>query len=269
LARITEWEKKMPFRSLRSIGFNDADIAVYELLVKDGESDRDELMKKSGLHRTQFEETLSKLQSYGAIEANKSTIAPVSPKVFLQKYQRRREVDQELQMVELRGKINGLQSLLEPVFAERRLGIRLEELWRIIDGLPAMEIETVKMISRSRSEVCILAEQFSWYPKVREELISALDRKVKVKVLLLIKKNGVEERVDEMKRLGIEVKQADSEWRPARFTIIDESELVFVVWARKSGESRIHYRPGYTKTPGLVGVFRDSFERLWEKAKKA
>jgi len=258
----------MPFTSLRSIGFTDADIEVYELIVKKGESDREDLLKKSGLRKDQFEEVLSKLLSYGAVEVNGATIVPASPKAFLQKYLRQHEVEHELQLVELRNKINGLQSMLEPVFVERRLGIRLEELWEIIDGLPAMEMETVKMISRSRSEICVLAEQFSWYPKVREELISALDRKVKVKVLLLVNNEGMEERLEEMKRFGIEARQATCEWRSVRFTISDTSELVFLVWAKKSSESKIYYRPGYTKNLGLVSVFRDSFELLWKKAKE-
>jgi len=258
----------MPFSSLRAIGFTDSDIATYELLVKEGDNSREELLKKSGLKKEKFDEIVSHLLSYGAIEVSGNTVSSVSPKAFLHKYLRRKELDQELQLAELRNSVNGIESILEHIYAERRLGIRLEELWQIIDGLAAMEMETVRIISRSRSEICILAEQFNWFPKVREEIISALDRKVKVRVMLLAVNEDMKEKIEEMKRLGFQVRQAPYEWRSTRFTIVDTSELIFLVWARKSGESRVYFRPGYTKNPGLVCVFQDSFELLWEKAKK-
>ncbi|MDD1775734.1 MAG: hypothetical protein LUP94_00090, partial [Candidatus Methanomethylicus sp.] len=160
-----------------------------------------------------------------------------------------------------------IQNMLEPIYAENRLGIRLDELWQVLDGLNTMEMETVRMISRSRSEICILAEQFNWYPKVREELISALDRKVKVRVILLVNNEDMKERIEEIKRLGIQIKQSPCEWRLTRFTIADNNELLFLVWARKTGDSKVYFRPGYSKNAGLVSVFQDSFELLWEKAK--
>jgi sugar-specific transcriptional regulator TrmB len=130
-----------------------------------------------------------------------------------------------------------------------------------------METETVKIVSRARSEVCIMAEKFSWYNKVKEELLSALDRNVAVKTLLLASDKETETRVEDMKKNGISVRLAKCDWRNTRFTIGDGSELVFLIWAKKSGNSKIYYRPGYTKNPGLVSVFTDSFQYLWEKAK--
>ncbi|MDD1764522.1 MAG: hypothetical protein LUQ46_00715, partial [Candidatus Methanomethyliaceae archaeon] len=63
-----------------------------------------------------------------------------------------------------------------------------------------------------------------------------------------------------------EVRLARCEWRSMRFTLADKSELTFLVWAKKSDDSRVYYRPGYTKNQGMVSVFADSFEYLWEKA---
>jgi hypothetical protein len=73
-------------------------------------------------------------------------------------------------MSELRRSVSEALGVLEPIYSESRFGLRLEELWQILDGLPAMETDTVKMVSRARSEVCIMAERFSWYNKVKEEL---------------------------------------------------------------------------------------------------
>jgi sugar-specific transcriptional regulator TrmB len=256
----------MPSSTLKVIGFTDSDTTVYELLIKEGECNKEKILKKTGLTRTQLEHTLPRLTSYGAIEVTKGIIAPIPPKTFLQKYLKMKEIDLELQMAEMRRNVNELQSLLEPVYSESRYGVRLEELWQAIEGLPSMEMETIRMISRCKSEVCTLAERMSYYPKVREELLSALDRKVKVRVLLLALDKETEERVEDMKRCRIEVRLARCEWRSMRFTLADKSELLFLIWAKKSDDSRVYYRPGYTKNPGMVSVFADSFEYLWEKA---
>jgi hypothetical protein len=130
-----------------------------------------------------------------------------------------------------------------------------------------MEMETVRMISRAKTEIRILAEKFRWYNKVREELLSALDRRVKVRVMLLDSDAGTKERIEEMKRYGVECRLAKCDWRSLRFTLTDSSELTFLIWARKSDDSRVYYRPGFTKNQGLINVFSDSFEYLWEKAK--
>ncbi len=256
----------MPFSGLKTLGFTDSDILVYEFLVREGESDKGAVAKGTGIAVDRLDEILSRLVSYGAIEMAGNIVSPVSPKAFLNRHLRKKEIELELQMAELKNAANELQSMLEPIYSEKKYGLRLEEIFQTFEGLPLMEMETVKMVSRSRQEINIFVERFNWYYKVREELISALDRRVKVKVLLLTYSDENRERVEDMKRIGIEVRRVEGEWRNTRFTISDKSELVFLFWASKTGDSRIYYRPGYTKNPGMVCVFADAFEHLWEKA---
>lgn len=257
----------MPLNRLKSIGFSDDDVKIYEFLVTGGKCRREEIEKGTKLKRKDVEASILCLASTGAVELEGRKVAAVAPRIFLQRLLRTREVEAEIKMAELRRSVNDAQSMLEPIFSESRFGLRLEELWQILDGLPAMETETVKMVSRARSEVCIMAERFSWYNKVKEELLSALDRKVAVNVLLLTSDKETEARVEDMKKYGMSVRLAKCQWRSTRFTVVDGAELVFLIWAKKSGESKVYYRPGYTKNPGLLSVFIDSFQYLWEKAK--
>lgn len=256
----------MGFGNLRMIGFGDAEIRLYEFLVENGEESAEKLQEKLGLSGDSFRAALSELERHGAVEVRDGKVVPNPPKIFLQRFLKKQEVECDLKISELRAAVSRLQSDLDPLYAEKRLGMRTEELLQTIEGLSAMEIETVKIISRARSEICILAEQFSWYDKVREELLSALERKAVAKVILLVSDGEVRDRINDMKQHGIEVRFAGREWRSTRFTIIDSKELVFLIWARKSDSSRIYYRPGYTKNPGLVSVFHDSFDLLWERA---
>jgi len=258
---------EMPFSTLKTIGFTDDDIKVYELLVRLGEVQRSDLMAKAKVPKVNFDRTIDHLLSYGAIEEVGTKVCAAPPKIFLQKYYIVKETDSELCLADLKNRVEELKRLLEPIYSEKRLGVRLDEIWRGIDGLPAMELETVKMVSRAKEEICILAEQFSWFNKVREELITALGRKTKVRVLLL-DAGDVRGRVEEMKQMGIEVRHAVCTWRHTRYTIVDTKEMVFLIWAQKSKGSRIYFRPGYTENLGMVSVFRDSFELLWEKAEQ-
>lgn len=251
---------------MKAIGFSDRDIKVYELLVKQGEAKRSEIMAKAKLPKAEFDDVVRKLAAYSAVEESGESISATSPKSFLQKYYVLREADQELKLGELRSSIEELKGFLEPIYSEKRLGMRLEEIMRSLDSLPAMEVETVRIISRAKSEVCIFAEQFSWFNKVREELISALDRKVKIRVLLLLKNGAVKESVEEMKQMGISARHVIGDWRNTRYTIADKEEMVFLIWAKKSAGSRIFYRPAYTQNSGLVSVTMDSFELLWERS---
>jgi len=259
---------EMPFSTLKTIGFTEDDIKVYELLVRLGEAQRSDLMAKAKVPKANFDGAINHLLSYGAIEESGTKVCAAHPKIFLQKYYIVKETDSELRLADLKNKVEELKRLLEPIYSEKRLGVRLDEIWRDIDGLPAMELETVKMVSLAREEVCILAEQFSWFNKVREELITVLGRNVKVRVLLLLDNRDVRGRVEEMRQMGIEVRHATCNWRHTRYTIVDTKEMVFLIWAQKSKNSRIYFRPGYTENPGMVSVFRDSFELLWEKAEQ-
>ncbi|MBC7127174.1 MAG: helix-turn-helix domain-containing protein [Candidatus Methanosuratincola petrocarbonis] len=256
----------MSFSDLRSIGLKDAEIRVYEHLVENGEELLSAIPEKLGMDAEAARSAVEELARIGAIESKSGRLTPVAPKAFLQRYMKKQEMECDLRISELRATVGRLQSTLEPLYAEKRLGMRMEELLQAIDGLPAMELETVKIIASANAEVCILAEEFSWYDKVREELLSALERKVAVRVILLVKDGKVAQRVEDMKQHGIEVRFSGGEWRNTRFTIVDSRELIFLIWARKSDSSRIYYRPGYTKNPGLVSVFHDSFDLLWERA---
>lgn len=257
----------MSFNRLRAIGFTDDDASIYELLIRDGDLKKDELARRASVDSKRLDNSLARMTSYGAIDIKHDVVTALPPKNFLQRYMRTKEVDLELQLADLRNTISEIQGTLEPIYSESRYGLRLEELWEIMDGLPSMEMETIRMISRAKNVVCILAERFSWYNKVREEILSALERKVKVKVMLLGTDEKTDERIEDMKRCDISVRMASCDWRNLRFTLVDGNELTFLIWAKKSEDSRVYYRPGFTKNPGLISAFSDSFEYLWEKAK--
>ncbi|MCQ5336942.1 MAG: hypothetical protein NO475_01935 [Candidatus Methanomethylicia archaeon] len=258
----------MQIEGLRQIGFSDLDIKIYEYILRKGELNKKNLLEEFKINPKDVEESISRLLQFGSIEIIRDTIMPVSPKFFLNKFLKMKELELELKLTELRKIVNELQNTLEQLYIESRYGIRLEELWQPIENLKEMEMETIKLISRAKNEISILTERFSYYPRIREELISAVDRNVEVKVLFLAFDKEIEERIKELKMNKIKVKISKGLWRNIRFTIIDKKEAVFLIWAKKERGERIYYRPGYTKNQGMIEVLLDTFQYLWNIAEE-
>ena len=258
----------MIIEGLKQIGFSDLDIKIYEYILKKGESNKNNLLEEFKINSKEIEESISRLLQFGSIEIIGDTIIPVSPKFFLNKFLKTKELEFELKLTELKKIVNELQNNLEQLYIESKYGIRLEELWQPIENLKEMEIETIKLISRAKNEIYILTEKFNYYPRIREELISAIDRNVEVKVLFLTFSKEIEERIKELKINKIKVRVSKGLWRNIRFTIVDKKEAVFLIWAKKERGERIYYRPGYTKNQGMIEVLLDTFQYLWNIAEE-
>ncbi|MCX8169525.1 MAG: hypothetical protein N3D72_00365 [Candidatus Methanomethyliaceae archaeon] len=252
----------MSLQLLRNLGFSDIDIKIYESLLSQ-DSRKDELMTKLNIDGKLLEDSIIRLKQIGAIDVKGEMITLIHPNNFLNNYLKMKELELNLKLIELKNIINEVGDILSQIYDERRYGIRREELWQQLNSLIDMELETVKIISRAKNEILIFTERFSYYPRIREELLSAKGRGVKIKVIFLDPSS--EDIIKELKVNGAEIRHF-KDWRNIRFTIIDNKEALFLIWARKIGGDRIFYRPGYTRNPGMIEILSDTFAHLWERA---
>lgn len=252
----------MLLQLLKNLGFSDVDIKIYEGLLSQ-DSRKDELMTRLNIDEKSLEESINRLKQIGAIDVRDDIIILIHPNNFLNNYLKMKELELSLKLMELKNTINEVGGILSQMYDERRYGIRKEELWQYLNSLIDMELETVKIISRAKDEVLIFTEKFSYYPRIREELLSAKGRGVRIKIIFL--NPSSEDIIRELKINKMELRHF-KDWRNIRFTIIDNREAVFLIWARKSGGDRIFYRPGYTRNPGIIEILSDTFAHLWEKA---
>jgi hypothetical protein len=90
-----------------------------------------------------------------------------------------------------------------------------------------------------------------------------------MKVLMTVSDESTKERAKELRDLGIQVRQLAEEWYPVRGTLVDDQELVFLIWATKKSDvpRPIYYRPHYTKNQGFIRIFRDAFLNRWEEGR--
>jgi sugar-specific transcriptional regulator TrmB len=254
---------------LVSLGLSVGESKVYlKLLAEPGGEMLDKVVTAFGIPTPIAEDALRSLSDKGLVKISSNRVEVVQPRLVLQRIldQRKRTVESELSQ-QTSTALN-LEKVLEPVYWESRLGIRPEEIIEPLRDLPDMELRTARILGGASREVFIFAETFGWYEKVRESIFEAHDRGVEMKVLMMVKDPSTEQRAKELRGLGIQVRHCAEEWYPVRGTLVDDQELVFVVWATKKSEvpRPIYFRPNYTKNQGLIRVFRDAFQKRWEEA---
>jgi sugar-specific transcriptional regulator TrmB len=152
------------------------------------------------------------------------------------------------------------------IYREAKYSIKAEQLIQPLASLDEMEVYTFKTISEAERSIDIFTLTFGWYNKVREALISCLDRKVTIRVLMKIADEASRRVALELKEVGANVKLLAEEWHPLRGTIVDNKKIVFLIWASK-GEKPVYYLPHYSTNDGILEIFKEFFNKKWSEAK--
>ena len=253
---------------LKFFGLSDYEYRVYlNLLDKpDGET-IDTIISTYNIPSSKLNNVIGRLVDKGLVNVKRNRMEANDPKNFLSRIvdEKRRETESAFQ--EIFEKASTLESILEPIFFEKRLGIKPEELLETIEDLSEMTARTSKIINEANKEIFIFSEKFDWYEDIEEDFKKALSRGVKAKILMLIIDQYTRKRARGLKELGAEVKHCVEKWYPVRGTMVDEDELIFVIWATKKDIPRpIHFKPHFTKNIGLIRIFSDAFKKRWEEA---
>lgn len=256
---------------LKTLGLSHGESKIYLRLLAQTEGEMlDKVVTAFGIPADEAEESLKSLAERGLIKISSNRVEVVQPRTILQKILEQRKRTLENQVAQEASVALELEKLLEPVYWENRLGIRPEEIIEPLRDLPEMELQTARILGNAAREAYIFAETFGWYGKVRESLFQAHDRGVSMQVLMMINDESTRERAKELRDLGIQVRHCAEEWYPVRGTLVDDQELVFLIWATKKRDvpRPIYYRPHYTKNQGFIRIFRDAFSKRWEEGQK-
>jgi len=256
-------------RLLETLGLSEGESKVYlKLLLQPGGEMVDKVVTAFGISAGTAEAALKSLADKGLIKISSNRAEAVEPRAAVQRIldQRKRTLESQMSYEASIGL--QLEKSLEPVYWENRLGIRPEDIIEPLRDLPDMEVRTARILGTASKEVVVFAETFGWYDRVRESIFQAHDRHVNMKVLMMVRDDYTKSRAEELRGLGISVRHCAEEWYPVRGTLVDDQELVFVIWAtRKSAVPRpIYFRPNYTRNQGLIRIFRDAFMKRWEEA---
>jgi sugar-specific transcriptional regulator TrmB len=256
---------------LKSLGLSGGESAIYLKLLSQSEGEMlDRVVTAFGVPADIAEDALKALADKGLVKIQSNRVEVVQPRIVLQRILEHRKRNVESQLAQETSVALQLEKLLEPVYWENRLGIRPEDIIEPLRDLPEMELRTARILGNAGKEVFIFAQTFGWFSKVRESVFQAHDRGVGMRILMMVNDESTREKAKELRDLGIQVRHCAEEWYPVRGTLVDDQELVFLVWATKKLDvpRPIYYRPHYTQNQGLIRVFRDAFLKRWEEGQK-
>lgn len=149
--------------------------------------------------------------------------------------------------------------------------MKAEELIEPLEDLRSMERMTTAFIRDVSREILVSTALFSWLPKVKLNLRSALRKGVSVRVLMQLKHCQVMKGLRDLRGGGAEIRDTRDPWHPVRGTLVDNGNPVFLIWAAEETERHwnpIVYTPHHSKNPGLIRIFRESLDLRWTNARR-
>ena len=261
-------DKEKEVKLLKDLGLSDGEAKVYlQLLSRPQGEMLDKVVTAFEIPTSEAEDSLKSLADKGLVQISRNRIEAVQPRIVVQRMLERRRKSVEAELTQDSSNALALEKILEPVYWENRLGVRSEEIIEPLRDLVDMELHTAQILGNATKEGVIFAETFGWYDKVRESLFQAHDRGIRLRILMMANDESTLKRARELQGIGVQVRHCTEEWYPVRGTLVDDQELVFLIWATREREviRPVYYRPHYTKNAGLIRVFRDAFQKRWEE----
>ena len=266
--RILSVEREKEGKLLKELGLSDGEVKVYLQLLRQPQAEMlDKVVTAFEIPTSEAEDSVKSLADKGIIRISRNKVKAVQPRIVIQTLLDRRRRSVEAQVAQETSNALVLEKILEPVYWENRMGLRSEEIIEPLRDLPDMELHTAQVLGNATKEAAIFAETFGWYDKVREALFQAHDRGVKLRILMMANDESTLKRARDLQVIGVQVRHCTEEWYPVRGTLVDDQELVFLIWATRERDVTrpIYYRPHYTRNPGLIRIFRDAFQKRWEE----
>jgi sugar-specific transcriptional regulator TrmB len=258
-------------KALEELGLSSGESKLYLHLLSQPEGEAlDKAVAGFGLPEEVAEDSLKSLADKGLVRVSRNRVEAVQPRLVLQTILEQRRKSFENQIAQENSVASALEKILEPIYWENRMGVRSEEIIEPLRDLADMEVRTARMLVNATGETFIFAETFGWYEKIREALYQAHDRGVRIRILMMASDELTRKRAKELQSIGVQVRHCTEEWYPVRGTLVDDQELIFLIWAtRKRDVLRpVYYRPHYTKNAGLIRIFRDAFHHRWEEGRE-
>jgi len=259
---------------LRRVGLTAYESEAYLALLSKRELTAEDVARQTSIPITRVYGTLEQLMQKGfarIIQSRPKRFHAIPPVEAKREYLTHLRQDFEQNLLAVEEVMRIMQRQVEPIYVKSHLQVKAEDLLEPLDDLQVMEKRTCDYVQAATDEILISTALFSWLPKVRLQLRSALRRGVKLKILMQIPNSQVGRQLNELIEMGAQIRDTHDPWHPVRGTLIDNRELAFVIWAAEEAERHwnpIVYTPNHTKNPGLIRIFRDSFLFRWENAKR-
>jgi len=260
--------------SLRRAGLTTYESEAYLALLSKREVTAEDVASMTSIPITRVYGTLEQLMQKGfarIVQSRPKRFHAIPPAEAKRGYLTQLRSAFERNLLSVEEILGSLQRQVEPIYVQSHLQVKAEELLEPLEDLRSMEKRTGEYILNASNEILISTALFSWLPKVKPQLLKALHRGVKAAILMQITNTQVEKHLRELANVGAQIRDTRKPWHPVRGTLVDSKDLIFVIWAAEETERHwnpIVYTPNHTKNPGLIRIFRESFDLRWSNAKR-
>ena len=260
---------------LEKLGLSGYQIKVLLSLMQCGEAKASDIAQLSGVPRAKVYFVLDQLVDLGLID--KKPGRPIkysakSPHEVVERLRLNIENEYKEKLKKFKSFEEDLKRMLGCIYKPKS---EPKELIKIVKVGEPSERETRRMFSEAKKEINIISKVFEYYPKVRDELISAVNRGIDLKILLLgesfldsrgknIQKEVVKLIQEDLDEVAIRFSETTL---PLRGSIVDPSynytsgKAIFVV---EDPKTPLYLRDAaITENPSLVAGMKKYFDLIW------
>ncbi|MHA1225084.1 MAG: TrmB family transcriptional regulator [Candidatus Heimdallarchaeaceae archaeon] len=238
---------------LKELGLTQYEIKTLKTLLALSTATAEEIHKQTDIPTPRIYDTVDALEKKGLVKivaGRPKKFEPVNLELGLQKF--------------LEFKEKEFTSKLQKDY-QSQLIIKPDELLESFSSLSEMQLKTIDLINKAKKEICIFTNVFYWFIQVQEHLLNALKRGVKVRVLMTIEDEKSRRFAENLSLMGAEVRSITGNTVLARGTLIDQEQVVFVIWVSPIQHEKYVYRPHISSNPGIIEIFSNNFEFLFRK----
>jgi len=265
---------------LVKMGLNAYQSSVLAFLLLLGEAKATILSKVSGVPASRVYGVLDELVRMGLVRVRPNRPAfysPISPEDIVSSLisWRLEEMRREVRYLESLGR--RFVDVASKIYLKGKEGLVRKPLIRIVSVGDASEEETRRLYKNAKREILIFSQAFEYFPRVSKELVDAVDRGVKIKIILKNPSKLDVERREKQKRvlsmirevLDNKVNLRFADEVPLRGCIIDPNEEGSALFLVEEPGVLFEFREAaITFNPSLAKALALMFELLWSSSKE-
>ena len=256
---------------LKALGLTQYEVKTLITLIALSSSTAEEIHKQTDIPTPRIYDTIDNLEKKGlvrTISGRPMRFEAINLKKGLDNLLRFKEQEYHDQLDKMATVSQEIVSLLSDPEYQSKLIIKPDELLEAYSSLEDMQVKSKNIIKHGKKEISIFTNVFYWYNDVKKEIKDALDNGVNVRVIMSVEDSKSKDVAKNLLDLGAQVKSILEGNVLARGTLVDQEQVVFVIWVSPGKHEKYVYRPHFSSNSGIIEIFSNNFEYLWEKGEE-
>jgi sugar-specific transcriptional regulator TrmB len=258
-------------QKLKSLGLTLYEIKTLKTLIVLSASTAEEIHKQTDIPTPRIYDTIESLQKKGlvrTISGRPKRFEALDLAMGLNNFLKFREQEYQEELTKIDILSKEIITILSDPDYQSSLVIKPDELLEAYSSLVEMQAKTIEIIEKAEKEICIFTNVFYWFDQVKEVLHEAANREVSIRVLMSTEDEISKQYSQELLSMGAKVKVIKDGTVLARGTLVDSEQVVFVIWVSPIEQEKYVYRPHFSSNTGIIEIFTNNFEYLWNKGKE-